>query len=119
MEDLYNALSALRPLFGQVFLIFDALNECDPETRRKGLLPLFRRMKVDHINIFLTSWPYSEDIQASLHDTMSVKLSAHTEDIGVYITEKIEEHPRARRLVKQGDCKDTIISKLVDCAGGM
>lgn len=120
IDELYTALIAASKSFPRVFLVFDALDECGFDARTK-LLPLFKQMGKDGINIFLTSRPHPEDIQDSLtiNDVVKIELSAQTEDVVAYIQERIDKNQRARRLVQQANCKERIISELVDCAEGM
>lgn len=86
LDELYVALIGVSKSFPRVVLVFDALDECKPETRME-LLPLFLRMSNDGINVFLTSRPHPEDIQDSLTDSDAVKigLSAQAEDLMAYI----------------------------------
>lgn len=119
-SELYATLLVVARLFPRVFIILDALDECHPESQRKELLPLFHCMGRDGMNLFLTSRPHSEDIQVSLGGfTVKVELSASEEDLASYIEGKINEHPRAKRLVQLSKCKERIISDLVNCAKGM
>lgn len=117
-EDLYSAFLATLKVFSRAFLVFDALDECSLD-QRKALLPLFHRLEKVGISVFVTSRPHPEDIQSSFQDVAKVKLSAKQEDIEIYIEQKIDEDPRAKRIVGQGKCKDMIISALQDCAKGM
>lgn len=119
LNELYNVLLAASESFSRTFFVLDALDECDPKTQRRDLLPLFCRMGKDGINLFMTSRPHPEDIQDYLGDGAKIKLSAHEQDIVSYIEEKINANPRAKRLVRQGKCEDRIISSLVGCAQGM
>lgn len=119
LEELYSVLVSTMPEFGQVFFVFDALDECSQKKQRKGLLPLFQRMGKHGIHLFITSRDYPEDIQDSLRDAARVELSANEQDIKYFIEQKIEENSRAKRLVKQGKLKDIIISDLTECAKGM
>jgi hypothetical protein len=74
----------------------------------------------DGASLFLTSREYPEDIQSSLDDkSTKLKLSANDQDIHNYIEQKIEENPRAKRLVRDGGIKDRIISELTKCSDGM
>lgn len=120
-EELYTALVAIFKSFAQVFFVFDALDECHQENQREDLLPFFHQLLNDGANIFLTSRPHPEDIQEALNEygASKIELSAREEDIGTYIEAKIERNARAKRLVRQGRCKDRIISELADCAKGM
>lgn len=119
LEQLYTTLIATSRSFERVFFVFDALDECDEENQRMELLPLLHRMGNDNINVFLTSRKYPEDIQDSLGDGPRIELAAHEQDIRKYVEERINQYPRAKRLFRQGKCKETIISGLVDCAKGM
>ncbi|RPB08944.1 hypothetical protein P167DRAFT_478493, partial [Morchella conica CCBAS932] len=119
LEDLYTALVLVAGSFSQTFVVCDALDECDFETQRKDLLPLFHRMESVGIRLFLTSREHPEDIQDSLQSSPKVELSAKNEDIKIYIEQKIDENPRARRLISQGNCKDRIIEQLQQSANGM
>lgn len=103
-----------------MFLVFDALDECDQEKQRKVLLPLFHRMGEEGgASLFVTSRQYPEDIQESFRDTTKIGILAKDEDIRSYIQQQILENPRARRLVLQAGCEGEIVSGLVDCAQGM
>lgn len=118
--ELYTALLKTSKAFNRVFLVFDALDECNQDNQRRELLPLFHQLATHGtgINVFVTSRPHPEDIQTSLHGAAKIELSAKAEDISIYIQERIEENPRSKRLVGQA-CKGRIISELVDCAKGM
>lgn len=119
LEELYVALVATFRSFDQVFLVFDVLDECGEGTQRKDLLPLFHRIGENGANVFVTSRQYPEDIQESFRDSVKIEFLAKAEDIEVYIKEKINENPRARRLVKQGKCQDRRVSELSECTRGM
>lgn len=116
-DKLFSTLISLKS-FDQIFLVFDALDECNQEQRKK-LLPLFHMMGECGINIFLTSRHHPEDIQYYFRNSPKVELQAHPGDLELYIQQKIEDNPRAKRLITQGECKDKIISELIDCANGM
>lgn len=119
MVELYSVLLAISKYFKQLFFVFDALDECDPQNQRKELLPLFQQLAADRFSVFLTSRPHPEDIQDSLYSVAKIELSAQEEDIVTYVREKINGNPRAKRLIRQGKCEDRIIRELVACAEGM
>lgn len=119
-EELYAVLLAVFKCFGEVFLVFDALDECDVKFRRKEVLPLLHRMGRSGARLFVTSRQYPEDIWESFHGTATmVELSPTLEDVGIYIQHRIDEDPRAKRLVRQAKCGDRIISELAECSRGM
>lgn len=118
-EELYNVFLETFGSFSHVFLVFDALDECDPHSQLKDILPLLHRMGKDGASLFVTSRQYQENIQQSFRQWAKVELSAQREDIETYIQQRIDENPRASRLIEQARCQDKIISELVDCAQGM
>lgn len=119
LQGLYTILLLVAKSFPRTFLIFDALDECNPQHQRRSLLPLFHRMAKDGISLFLTSRQYPEDIQHSLQNSAKIELRANGADIASFIEERINENPRVFRLVQQGNLKDRIVSDLTDCAHGM
>lgn len=119
LKELYSVLISTFGSFDRVFLIFDALDECEQKTQRKELLPLFHRMGSDGASLFLTSRQHPEDIQESFKEVFKLQLSARAEDIRSYIQEKISKNSRAKRLVQRGKCEDKIVSELTRCADGM
>lgn len=121
LDQLYESIRQLAcsKEFNRVFLIIDALDECDQDSQRDDLLPLFIRMGADGINILLTSRPSPHDVQTRLRDAVKIELSAHEEDIRMYIEGKIERDLMTKELVEQAKCKEEIIKQLVDSSKGM
>lgn len=119
LDELYSILEISFTEFDQVFLIFDALDECDQRRQRKTLLPLFHRLARSGTHIFITSRQHPEDIRDSMSASASIELSPSIEDMRRFIEQRIEENVRARRLVKQGNCRERIVNELINCAQGM
>ncbi|KAF8246554.1 hypothetical protein K440DRAFT_602223, partial [Wilcoxina mikolae CBS 423.85] len=119
LQSLYDAIVALSKQFPQVYIICDALDECDQQKQRTTLLPLFHQLGQNGVNLFMTSRPYPEDIQDSFQDITTIELSANESDIRSYIRETINQNLRAKRLVQNAKCEERIISQLMDCAKGM
>lgn len=120
-EELYATLLDVSKcgLIERVFLVFDALDECDLKTQRRELLQLFQRMGANGFSVFLTSRPHPEDILDSLVGAAQIVLSAQAEDIATYVKDRINRNPRARRLVQKSKCLDRIVSELTKYAKGM
>lgn len=119
LDQLYAALLAISKSFARVFCILDALDECHPETQRRELLPLIRRMERDGFSLFATSRPYPEDVAVSFQDAPKIELLATKEDMKRYIEDKFSENHRLKLLIQVPERKERIISELADCAGGM
>lgn len=118
LDDLKEILISIIGSFTRVFIIFDALDECNPRSRL-DLLPIFHHMGENGINLFLTSREYPEDIQESFSKLTKIKLWARDGDIASYITQKINDYPRVWRLVEKGNYQKMVISQITECAHGM
>lgn len=118
LKDLQSILILVIRSFTRVYIICDALDECNKSSRLE-LLPLFRRMGDEGIKLFLTSQEYPEDIQESLSKLTKIKIWARDGDIASYIKQKINDYPRARRLVERGNYQEKVISRITKCAHGM
>ncbi|RPB01624.1 hypothetical protein L873DRAFT_1675556 [Choiromyces venosus 120613-1] len=118
-EDLTRILFSMPKHFPQVFIVCDALDECDEKTQREDLLPLFRLMNDKGFRLFLTSRPHPEDIQQSLCYATKLNLSAPETDMRCYIQQRIERNPQAKHLVEKAGCLEEIISVLVENAKGV
>lgn len=119
LEELYETLVAISGSFTKVFIVPDALDECHQINQRKELLPLIHRLGQSGINLFLTSRQYPVDIQDSFCNASKIEIVAHQEDLEIYIEEKIDDNPRAKKLVLKTKCKERIISELIECSKGM
>ncbi|RPB11600.1 hypothetical protein P167DRAFT_478412, partial [Morchella conica CCBAS932] len=119
LAQLVEVFLATFKLFGQVLIVFDALDECDEDSQRAKLLPLFHQMADVGAGLFITSRQHPEDIQESFKDVVKIELSAKSDDIKSYIEERIEQNTRAKRLVHDGKFGDRIVSQLTKCANGM
>lgn len=118
-DQLYTTLVEVSKLFTHVYLVFDALDECRREVR-SVLLPMFRQMGSDRINVFMTSRPLA-DIQRLLAGVVNIKLSARQEDIVTYLEGKIanlrEFKPSKAGLLEK--YKNRVIAGIVGCADEM
>ncbi|KAI5838616.1 hypothetical protein DFP73DRAFT_502743, partial [Morchella snyderi] len=119
LAQLVEVFFATFKFFGKVFIVFDALDECDEHSQRGKLLPLFHEMAGAGAGLFITSRHHPEDIQESFKVVAKIELSAKNDDIKSYIEERIEKNARAKRLVHDGKFGDRIVSQLTKCANGM
>lgn len=119
LEELLIVLLSIFVSFKRVFIIFDALDECNQKGQRDRLLPLFHRLGEGGANLFITSRYYPEDIQVSFKDVPRIEIIASGQDIKSYILQKLEENPQVKRLAEKAGCEDRIISKLTERANGM
>ncbi|RPA97821.1 hypothetical protein L873DRAFT_1635413, partial [Choiromyces venosus 120613-1] len=90
-DQLRSVLSDVISLFPSIFLIFDAIDECE-EGLRTQILSLLLWIKTlgEQVFMFIISRPLA-DLRDILTDAIEVKLSAHPEDINAYLEARIEQ----------------------------
>ncbi|KAI5842108.1 hypothetical protein DFP73DRAFT_608354 [Morchella snyderi] len=116
-----KVLIEILNLFKRVFLLFDALDECDEEGQRRLLIPILHELGMSGASVFVTSRSYPLDIVQSFSATsgvVTITLAAQEEDLKIYIERKIDGSPHARRLISP-NVKEDITKRLVECAKGM
>jgi hypothetical protein len=116
LEELYDMLLSVAKHFSVVYIVCDALDECDKDKLRTDLLPKFIHMGQSGLNLFMTS---RSDIPEWFDGVEKIELCAQKEDLRTYIETKIKTDPRARSLIGGSKYADMIVSELVDAASGM
>jgi hypothetical protein len=117
-DSLYSALVDTSKSFQQVFLVFDALDECNPQERqREALLSLLTKLggNGSRFKLFVTSRPDPADIQQAFGAIPRIDVSAHAEDIEGYIHERLGAYPGVIGHEREHE----FVSCLVEAAGGM
>jgi hypothetical protein len=109
-------LSALRH-FANVYLVFDALDECDEKKVRSILLPLIERLASAKASIYLTSRQNPHDIQGQFGIANKIEIRPSDDDIRAYVNDVVTHSPRAKYLAQMD--REDLISKLIKCASGM
>ena len=91
LEDFLQALRAASKALQTSFIVFDALNECEPEQRRI-LLDFIRRLPTSEskFKVFATSRPYLREIEEFFDHTPKIKIISDTQDIKTYLNKRME-----------------------------
>ena len=118
VRELESAIMFAVNHLDKVFLVLDALDECDEVEVRRPLLASLSRVQEAGARVFLTSRPHPEDIQISLQLALQFQLKAFEDDILAYIDDFAKSNPRAHRAF-QGERKAEIAGRLVDCSNDM
>ncbi|KAL8645740.1 MAG: hypothetical protein Q9226_007163 [Calogaya cf. arnoldii] len=87
LRDLLQALSSTCQEHNAVYIMFDALDECE-STCRKGLFKHLDELK-GSAKVFVTSRPYPDDVREAFRCTSQIEIKAHSADIERYINERI------------------------------
>lgn len=92
MQDLELTLSHVCRNFDQVFILIDALDECDEATSRKRfLLFLATLQQTPSIRLFVTSRPYPEDVRKAFEQSPQIMIEASDADLRKYLRRRIED----------------------------
>jgi hypothetical protein len=102
----------------RIFLIFDALDECNQGLRYQ-FVSLFKRMTDQGINVFVTSRPNPQEINPPPHNAVTVTLSGDGDDLRVYIQDRIDMVPVTSSLLSEPKRREEVLNTIVEYANGM
>ena len=114
-ETFRNLCTAYR----RIYLVIDALDECDEESRK---LLLDQLEKVDHsiVRIFLTSRPHLIEMQRKFDELPQVEIMAKDSDIREFILNDIREKFNLLELIEDtAQLEENIIIAITSKAKGM
>lgn len=117
LRDLEGILHEIASGLRQVYLIIDALDECDESTHRKATIQLLDRIQqTPNIYLFITSRQYPHDIQESLQSHPQIAIQANESDLRRYMYREIENSNIPE--IDQ-EFASTIVETLISRAHGM
>jgi len=119
-----SELKALIKSYHEVFIVIDALDECNLQ-HREDFIEILRELTVSLpcIKIFITSRP-ENDIESAFTaqktPVILIKAGDVGKDIGAFVRGRVEEWVHDKKLqIKREDVKREVISTLIDQAHGM
>jgi hypothetical protein len=116
-EEFSRILQLLVARFSHVYVVVDALDECNMETRSKFIEKL--QESPANLHLLCTS-RYLGDIQEVFTEASRLDIRARDSDITRYIEAQILQVPKLVKFCKKaGDLQSSIIEKLVEKANGM
>lgn len=117
-QNLEHAILLMCADFDQVFIVIDALDECDNEQRKSLIRALANLQKKSSVRIFLTGRPHSgQEITRKLGAPLQVKIGATDSDLRVYLSSKIDDSDNVD--VIDEEFKEEIISQIIQAAHKM
>ncbi|KAL8686613.1 MAG: hypothetical protein Q9224_005392 [Gallowayella concinna] len=114
-QSLVQALLSTCQGFTAVYIVIDALDECEPGYRT-GILEVIKILK-GHAKIFITSRPYLEDISKGFKSSPQIPIKAHSEDLERFIDQKIEESDASDEM--DHTFRGEIVQKIIESAREM
>ena len=119
-DELRKLLKALCDQYDRVYVIVDALDECEAIWERKLLLPVLEELPRTSGRLFVTSRPNNEDISNTFGKQSKITIAASESDLRQYVAERIaEEESRTSVTALKPEMKESIISTVSGGASGM
>ena len=119
-DELRKLLIALCKEYDRVYVIVDALDECEAIRERRLLLPVLEVLPDTSGRLFVTSRPNNEDISNTFGKQSRITIAAVEMDLRQYVAERIAEEERRTLATKfEPKLKDRIISDVSAGASGM
>lgn len=123
IEGLTAVLMNMSPLFEQIYIIVDGLDECGSQTEASVQSLLSLALSGDHhqnINLVLASrneLAISEQLKEHFE---YLEIEAHTEDVQPYVSSELDSRISSNKLrIRDLTLKDHVMTELVERAKGM
>jgi len=117
-DELKAAFIGLCEASSKVFLVLDALDECDETSNRQPVIQLLEALKRSKVRILITSRRFAPDIDQLLGHCCNIMVQTADSDIRAYIVNQIARSPRASRLMSEA-LRDSVISSTLAKSQGM
>ena len=89
-EDLQETLLLTCSEFDRVFVVIDALDECNKSQRNAVLRALSKLSQCSPVSILITSRPHAEGISKAFKKFHKIVIAAEPSDIEKYVYDKLE-----------------------------
>ena len=90
-QDWFDWLLQLSRTFSKIFLVIDALDECESSHRKETLRFIDTIQQEANVSILVTSRPL-EELKTAFRQTLSICIRATTEDLQRYIAHQIDKN---------------------------
>jgi hypothetical protein len=108
--EISRALRSVSAQYSPVFIIVDALDECQGDARKMFLSEIFALQAECGVNIFATSRPIPEIVN-EFRSCESVEIRASSEDIGRYLESRMGQlRITASNPTLQSEIRDRIVN---------
>jgi hypothetical protein len=101
-----------------MYIVIEALDECEGGTNRDQILELLRELRSSHTRVLVTSCPFSPDIEDLFGQYTRVVVEASPLDIRSFVLSQIAKCTRMRNLIDP-DLGARIATTIERKSGGM
>jgi len=110
--DLCNANTS------RLFIVFDALDECDASANRGPVVELINDIKKSRARLVVTSRPYPPDIDRLFGDCPQILVEASDSDIRAFVLDQIAQSDHMSMIIG-GSLKEKIVTSIMAKSQGM
>lgn len=118
VEMLISAILSISRNFNAVYIVFDALDECDEKNQRKDILTYLQGFLRAPFKILATSRPHPLDITAAFKGAAKATIRAHDDDIECYVRQRIKQELSTGITIKR-ELTEIIVRQITSKAEGM
>jgi hypothetical protein len=113
MATILNVLKSVTTMFTSVFVLIDALDECEKESRQV-LLDILNEFAACKINLLVTSRPHLREVRHAFKDAPKIEIVADLNDVKRFMEKKVEQ-----QITQSVGLKKKIVDTLSVTAQGM
>ncbi|KAK3946180.1 hypothetical protein QBC46DRAFT_1825 [Diplogelasinospora grovesii] len=117
LHETEKLLTEVVGMFGCVYLIIDALDECETTNRGRFLEPVTRLTKAGNVRLLVTSRPHIQDVNDRFEGQPSLRIEAQADDVRKYLYQELD-HGGIRDIADDSFI-DRLVQRLTEGAGGM
>ncbi|KAL5371349.1 hypothetical protein DPSP01_014323 [Paraphaeosphaeria sporulosa] len=118
LEEIYGALREVVTKYSTVYVIIDALDECqDSDGARSQLLARLKDLQVGYDVRIMATARFIPEIEAEFQTAMKLEIQASDEDVRRYVAGQTHRLPRC--IQRDPALQATIQDKLVEAVDGM
>ena len=108
--DLMTLFISLCNSRSPIFIVLDALDECDAAANRTPILELIQALKSSRAQLLITSRPYPPDVNKVLGNCPQVLVEASEKDIQAYVLGQIDSDVQMKEIID-----DSLKREIVKC----
>jgi hypothetical protein len=104
---------------GPVYVVLDALDECDENKNRRPILWLLQRLMSASVRTFVTSRPHCPDINERLTPYTQITIEASESDIRAFLHAEIDNESRRTKRTFESTLCEEIVWTIIQNSCGM
>ncbi len=112
IKEMLNALQSAVSSFAKVYIVVDALDECQEANNTRNDLLGSLGVLADTVGLMITSRPNIR-IEDNFPDREKLEIAAKNEDVSKYLETRISQTPRLTRVVKSDTTLQTKIKDAI------